>query len=275
MVYINTNGKINQGTICVKDADNDHYADTVSVTTDPYGLTLTTPVTQIQQFVFDVPGCPEGWTSRADINNLSMVDTDFTSVDLAKIGTSDRELLRLGFTVGGIADVLAAAGDIQIIDKNFLVCTGGVCPATNFATLTPATGNIYTAGRIGVGKTNPAYPLDVNGTLNATALYVNGSPYIGSQWTTTGSNIYYTTGSVGIGKTNPAVALDVVGASNITGNLGVGGTLTVTGNANICELQTYTAGSGTVTCTAGYYTWSGVANAAGGQMLCCKVNNPI
>ena len=33
------------------------------------------------------------------------------------------------------------------------------------------------AGRVGIGKTDPAYAMDVNGTMNATALYVGGSEF--------------------------------------------------------------------------------------------------
>jgi hypothetical protein len=35
------------------------------------------------------------------------------------------------------------------------------------------------AGRVGIGKTDPAYAMDVNGTVNATALYVGGSELTG------------------------------------------------------------------------------------------------
>ncbi|MBX2969588.1 MAG: hypothetical protein KF803_09455 [Cyclobacteriaceae bacterium] len=59
-------------------------------------------------------------------------------------------------------------------------------------------------GRVAIGKINPTYTLDVNGTINATALYVNGQPFTGgssSQWTTAGSNINFTTGTVSIGTT--------------------------------------------------------------------------
>ena len=292
IVYVNTSGSITQGIICVKDADGDNYADTISVTTDPFGVALTAPITQIEQEIFTTPGCPEGYTSRADIANLTIADTDFTSIDPAKIATSDREMIRLGFTIGGITDALAAATDVQIIDKNLLVCTGGVCPTTGFDALTPATGNIYTAGKVGIGVTNPAAPLSFGSVTGAKINLYSNTYAIGIESSelriaTSGVTSFYTGGysgtekmrvtttGLGIGKTNPAVALDVVGASNITGNVGIGGTLTVTGNANICELKTYTAGSGTVACTAGFYTWAGVASAVGGQMLCCKVSNPI
>lgn len=35
---------------------------------------------------------------------------------------------------------------------------------------------IKSSGNVGIGTTTPGYPLDVNGTINATALYVGGSP---------------------------------------------------------------------------------------------------
>lgn len=292
IVYVNTSGSITQGIICVKDADGDNYADTISVTTDPYGVALTAPITQIEQDIFTTPGCPDGYTSRADIANLTIADTDFTSIDPAKIATSDREMIRLGFTIGGITDALAAVGDVQIVDKNLLVCTGGVCPENNFATLTPATGNIYAAGSVGIGTTSPVAKLSVIGsalgdpglsadTNQITNFQVGSVQLVSGIITTTPWTYWIQTknsgntgasypislnpsgGNVGIGKTNPAVALDVVGDFNVSGN------------ANICELKTYTAGSGTVTCTAGFYTWAGVASATGGQMLCCKVSNPI
>ncbi len=65
--------------------------------------------------------------------------------------------------------------------------------------------------RIGIGTSTPAFTLDVNGIINASALYVNGAPYIGSQWTTNGTSVYYNTGNVGIGTTTPIATLDVNG----------------------------------------------------------------
>jgi hypothetical protein len=72
------------------------------------------------------------------------------------------------------------------------------------------------AGRVGIGKTDPAYAMDVNGTVNATALYVDGSEFSGSPWTESGSNIYYTSGNVGIGTTDPQKTLEVAGPMRIT-----------------------------------------------------------
>jgi hypothetical protein len=72
------------------------------------------------------------------------------------------------------------------------------------------------SGRVGIGKTDPTYAMDVNGTVNATALYVDGSEFSGSPWTESGSNIYYTGGNVGIGTTDPQKTLEVAGPMRIT-----------------------------------------------------------
>ena len=72
-------------------------------------------------------------------------------------------------------------------------------------------------GRVGIGNSAPAYPLDVTGTVNATAFRGDGSQLTGlptgggtSQWTTSGTSIYYNGGNVGIGEAAPDNLLDVL-----------------------------------------------------------------
>ncbi len=80
------------------------------------------------------------------------------------------------------------------------------------------------SGRVGIATSTPGamYKLDVNGFVNAAGFYVNGVPIsgggTGSQWTTSGSNIFYNTGTVGINTTAPNTAyrLDVNGIINAT-----------------------------------------------------------
>jgi hypothetical protein len=73
---------------------------------------------------------------------------------------------------------------------------------------------IYDDGtNVGIGTTSPGFKVDVNGIINSTGLYVNGSPYIGSQWTTASPDIYYATGNVSIGTTSPLSKLTVMGAT--------------------------------------------------------------
>jgi hypothetical protein len=63
---------------------------------------------------------------------------------------------------------------------------------------------------VGIGTATPGYKLDVAGTINATSIYQNGSPFSSSQWTTGTGNISYSTGNVGIGTTAPTRRLTVV-----------------------------------------------------------------
>lgn len=75
---------------------------------------------------------------------------------------------------------------------------------------------IDSAGNVAIGTTDPAgYKLNVNGSLNATSITVNGAPIGsgGSQWTTVGSTIHYGSGNVGIGNTAPSYSLDVQSAN--------------------------------------------------------------
>jgi hypothetical protein len=98
------------------------------------------------------------------------------------------------------------------------------------------TGNIIvTNGNIGVKKVNPAFEIDVTGSINFTgSLYQNGSPFSGTtQWTTSGTTIYYNTGNVGLGTATPLARLDVGGNARVTGNLNVDdGTLWVDATNN-------------------------------------------
>jgi hypothetical protein len=78
------------------------------------------------------------------------------------------------------------------------------------------------SGNVGIGtiNPNPAYKLDVAGTINATSILVGGQPISGgtSSWANIGTDINFLTGSVGIGKA-PAAGnkLDVEGNVNSTG----------------------------------------------------------
>ena len=106
------------------------------------------------------------------------------------------------------------------------------------------------AFNVGIGKTNPGFKLDVAGIINATALYVNGTPYIGSQWTTNGTSVYYNTGNVGIGISAPTVALSVLGAGNFTGTVNGSG-LCIAGDCKVSWDAVVAAGGGNL--------WSGTS----------------
>jgi hypothetical protein len=71
-------------------------------------------------------------------------------------------------------------------------------------------------GRVGVANNNPAYALDVAGTVNAASFRGDGSQLTGlptgsggGQWTTNGTSIYYNSGDVGMGTTAPGQKVHV------------------------------------------------------------------
>ncbi len=91
-------------------------------------------------------------------------------------------------------------------------------------------------GRVGIGTSAPTQKLDVQGgAINASGgLCMNGDCKTswaqvggggGSQWTTSGANIFYNTGNVGIGTASPTSKLHVAGDARVTGNLTVDGNI--------------------------------------------------
>ena len=110
-------------------------------------------------------------------------------------------------------------------------------------------------GNVGIGKVNPAFALDVAGVVNACNLYVNGSAYVGSQWTSSNASISITGSNVGIGTTAPQKSLHVSGDAQVDSNLWLGGQISMQGlcvsrnNGSVANIIT------TVTSIPGY-TWN-------------------
>ena len=94
---------------------------------------------------------------------------------------------------------------------------------------------IRSGGKMGIGRTDPSYDLDVVGDINFSGnLYKGGSLFPSpSPWTESGSNVYRSSGNVGIGLTNPSYKLDVTGTGHFTGATTIDDQLTVGGNVLI------------------------------------------
>jgi hypothetical protein len=121
--------------------------------------------------------------------------------------------------------------------------------STNAGNLTNTKMTLTDDGKLGIGTSSPAYPLDVTGNMNISGgLRANGAAGSNGQvltssgggamswttvsgggsspWTTSVSDIYRSSGKVGIGTTTPAYPLDVVGTVNATSFRGDGTNLT-------------------------------------------------
>ena len=94
--------------------------------------------------------------------------------------------------------------------------SGDVIVTSNLAVDTNTLHVDSVTGRIGIGKTDPAFAFDVGGIVNATSFYLGGSELQGGKWTESGSDIYYTTGAVGIGTNSPAKTLEVQGTLRVS-----------------------------------------------------------
>jgi len=132
------------------------------------------------------------------------------------------------------------------------------------------------SGNVGIGTTNPAYPLSVNANTNGmtyshvqnlTAGTAAGTGFRADS-DTAGGHVFALSGSYTSLGSSQADSFIVRSFTTSSGDLNI------TGNTNICSLVAYTATSGTTYCPAGYYVWSATATTTG-DMLCCKVSNPI
>jgi hypothetical protein len=85
---------------------------------------------------------------------------------------------------------------------------------------TMSTSETFTLCNVAIGKSNPAYPLDVQGQINATGLLINGAPLstdIGGGFNASTNNLTYTLCNLAVGTSNPSThKLDIIGSARIT-----------------------------------------------------------
>jgi len=88
--------------------------------------------------------------------------------------------------------------------------------------------NVYRiTGKVGIGTSSPLTELDINGSVNATTYYGDGTHLTGlseisdGDWTISGDDLYSAmSGNVGIGVMSPSEKLHVVGTSGNSGQMG-------------------------------------------------------
>ena len=151
-------------------------------------------------------------------NNTARMTINGTSGNVG-IGTDNSlNRLQIGPNLLGWGDV-TGGNDLVVTNSNggLAINTSGtdtyLWGSTDISIRPGNTGtsSIYAKsdGNVGIGTTTPAYKLDVNGTLNATSILVNGQPISGgtSSWASDGVNTYIPSGNIGIGTTTPGAKL--------------------------------------------------------------------
>jgi hypothetical protein len=122
-------------------------------------------------------------------------------------------------------------------------------------------------GFVGIGKTTPAFMLDVAGPVNASQFLINGVPLstsgAPSQWTTAGNDISYSVGKVGIGTASPLEQLHVNGTVLSNQSTTLTGVF-ASANTNNLSLRTNTTDRVTVLNSTGFV---GIGTNAPSELL--------
>jgi len=169
---------------------------------------------------------------------------------VADNGTSSFRMQQNGAGFGGAGATLAGEGVLYNTSPALTLMTDNAAGIIKFAT--GGTGEkmrLDATGKLGIGKPDPGYSLDVAGTVNATEFKIAGSVVTSSQWTSDSGNINYTSGNVGIGVTGPpAEKLVVVGNIRATGTINAVGGLNIDGIA-VTSSQWSAAGTNNINYT--------------------------
>ena len=125
-------------------------------------------------------------------------------------------------------------------NNRFKICAGNTISGNDF---------VISSGKVGIGTAVPNYKLDVNGIINATDIYKNGSPFtVGCLWNSATGGINYAGGNVGIGTTSPGAKLDIIGDNiKLTG--------TSTAEVRATNTNTNTTGVSRIVLESGSSEW--------------------
>jgi hypothetical protein len=154
---------------------------------------------------------------------------------------------------------------ISLTQSNITFTVQGNSNTGNAITFNTANSNqvmtILGGGNIGINNSNPAYTLDVIGTVNANAVLVNGSNLTASGggsagfWSSNSSNMF-TYSNVGVGTSNPQKILHVSGDVQFDSNIYLANQISAQGLKFTKNLTGAAASISTIVSSVPGYTWN-------------------
>jgi hypothetical protein len=186
------------------------------------GIGTTSPLTEL-----DVSGSVNATTYYGDGSNLTGIsggaDTDWTirgdtvyhETGPVGIGTAS-PTAPLTIQAGSGDEIYFPSAGNNVDIKSVMSINLGTNSGHGVGLITNNLHRVLVngSGDVGIGTISPAYKLDVNGDVNATTYYGDGSNLTGisgsadADWTISGSDMYSAvSGNVGIGTTSPATKL--------------------------------------------------------------------
>ena len=165
-------------------------------------------------------------TSNITIYNSEVINSNLTVLNIITSSTLSNTGNMYSSTFSNLSGLSTSSIVSTTLSNTGGLSTGALAVASNISfSNSTGTSTIYSVGaNLGVGKSNPAYTLDVIGNINFTgALTSNGVAFSGggsSPWSNWNCNVFVGASSnVGIGMSNPGYTLQVGGTIYASGDI--------------------------------------------------------